>query len=108
MHITISVDILGLVGLNTKLDALLTAIDKLFTEVHLHMAAIDDALNLLTAQVEASTTVEASAVTAFQGFAAQFAAAAGNPAQVTALATKMKVSADALAAAIVANTPAAP
>jgi hypothetical protein len=61
----------------------------------------------LTAQVAASTSVEASAVALIQGIAAQLA---GNPtpAQVTALTAELQSSADALAAAVTANTPAAP
>jgi hypothetical protein len=59
----------------------------------------------LTAQVAASTTVEASAVTLIQGIAAQLA---GNPsaAAVTALSAQLSSSATALAAAVAANTPA--
>lgn len=61
----------------------------------------------LVAQVTENTTVEASAVTLIQGIAAQLA---GNPtpAQVDALAAELKTSSDALAAAVAANTPAAP
>jgi hypothetical protein len=60
----------------------------------------------LTAQVAASTTVEASAVALIQGIAAQLA---GNPtpAQVNALASELQTSSNALAAAVAANTPAA-
>lgn len=64
----------------------------------------------LVAQVTANTTVEASAVTLIEGLAAQLAAVASNPTpdQINALATQLKSSADSLAAAIAANTPAAP
>ena len=67
-------------------------------------------LDALTAQVAANTTIEGSALTLIQGLAAQLAAAiaAGNPAALTALETQLKTSADALAAAIATNTPAAP
>ena len=60
----------------------------------------------LVQQVKDNTDVEASAVTLIQGIAAQLA---GNPtpSQVSALATQLKSSADALAAAITANTAAA-
>jgi hypothetical protein len=61
----------------------------------------------LVAQVTANTTVEGSAITLIQGLAAQLAANP-TPAQVSALSSQLKTSADALAAAITANTPAAP
>lgn len=64
-------------------------------------------LDALTAQVKANTDVEASAVVLIQGIAAQLAAAATDPVAVAALAAQLKGSADALSAAIVANTPAA-
>lgn len=60
----------------------------------------------LVAQVTANTDVEASAVALIQGIAAQLAAAP-TAAQVSALSTQLKTSADSLAAAITANTPAA-
>ena len=60
----------------------------------------------LVAQVTANTDVEASAVALIQGIAAQLANNP-TPAQVAALSTQLKSSADALAAAITANTPAA-
>ena len=69
---------------------------------------MDGELDALTAQVAANTTVETSAVTLIQGLAAQIAAAANDPAKLTALTATLKTSADALAAAITANTPAAP
>ena len=60
----------------------------------------------LVAQVTANTDAEASAIVLIQGIAAQLS---GNPtpAQVSALAAQLKTSADALGAAVVANTPAA-
>lgn len=63
------------------------------------------AIDELAAQVEATETVEASAKTLIEGFAAQLAGAADDPAQVRAIAARMKASADALAAAVAANTP---
>jgi hypothetical protein len=71
------------------------------------MSALDDAITALTTQVQANTDAEASAVTLIQGLAAQIAAVAGDGPAVTALAAKLKTSADALAAAVVANTPVA-
>ena len=66
----------------------------------------DDLANL-QAQVQANTDVESSAITLIQGIAAQLAAAKNDPVRIQALSTQLKTSADALGAAIVANTPAA-
>ena len=62
----------------------------------------------LVAQVAASTQVEQSAVTLIQGLADQIAAAKDDPAQIAKLSADLKAGTDALAAAITANTPAAP
>jgi hypothetical protein len=65
----------------------------------------------LTVQVKANEDAEASAVEMINGLAAKVAALIVNgtvdPAAVTALSTSLKASADALGAAVVANTPAA-
>lgn len=85
---------------------MLAAVFQLGEEI---MSALDD----LTAQVAANTTAETSAVMLIQGLADQLKAAiaagpgANDPALVD-LTTKLHASADALGAAIVANTPAAP
>jgi hypothetical protein len=78
------------------------------------MAILDD----LAAQVAASTGVEASAIDLINGIAARIQAAvdealaggatAAQLAPVQDEVTAMKASADALSAAIVANTPGAP
>jgi hypothetical protein len=73
----------------------------------IEMAAIDDALATLTTQVQANTDTEASAVTLIQGLAVLIQQNAADPAAVNALAAKLKASADALGAAVTANTPAA-
>lgn len=67
------------------------------------MAAIDD----LSAQVAASTSVEGSALILINGFAARLAAAGVDPAKLAQLQADLKNSADGLAAAVTANTPAA-
>ena len=61
-------------------------------------------LSALTTEVERNSTVEGSAVTLIQALADAIAAAAGDPAEVAALAAKLKASSDALAAAVAANT----
>lgn len=65
-------------------------------------------MDSLAAQVEQTLTVEQSAIVLIQGIAAQLADAAGDKAKSLELAAKLKTSADALAAAVTANTPAAP
>jgi len=67
-------------------------------------------LDTLTAQVKANTDAEASAITLIEGLktALDAAIASGNPAALTALSAQLSASKDALAAAILANTPAAP
>jgi len=66
-------------------------------------------LDALTAQVTKNTDVEASAVVLIQGIAQKLAdaIASGDPAKLTALQGQLSTSADALAAAVAANTPAA-
>jgi hypothetical protein len=67
------------------------------------MAAIDD----LTSQVAANTTVEGSAKVLIDGFAARLAAAGTDPTKLAQLQSDLKTSGDALAASVAANTPAA-
>lgn len=62
-------------------------------------------LTVLSAQVQANTDVEASAVQLIEGLAAQIASLKNDPVALQALADKLKASSDALAAAVVANTP---
>lgn len=69
------------------------------------MSAEQDALAVQVAQ---QLTVEQSAITLIQGIAAQVADAAGDKTKALALAANLKASADALSAAVVANTTAAP
>jgi len=95
-------------GLLTDLVDALRSIDarlaNLETQGLKTMSALDD----LTTQVAANTSAEQSAITLINGLAAQIAANATDPAKIAALASQLKTSADALGAAIVANTPAAP
>lgn len=68
------------------------------------MAGIDE----LQTQVQANTDVEASALTLIQGLHDQLVAAGTDPTKLAELKDKLKNSGDALAAAVAANTPAAP
>jgi hypothetical protein len=94
--------------LHRKLDQILAAISSLQAIVIQQGTATMSALSDLTAQVQASTTVETSAVTLIQGIAAQITAAGGNPTALAALTAQLNASAAALAAAVVANTPGNP
>lgn len=68
------------------------------------MAAIDD----LTAQVAANTSVIESAITLLGNIKALLDAAGTDPAKLAALSATLAAEDDKLAAAVVANTPAAP
>lgn len=87
-----------------KLDAILAA----QTLTRGETKAMAKELDALTAEVARNTTVEGSALALIQGFAAQLAAAGTDPAKLSALRTQLAQNDDALAAAVVANTPAAP
>ena len=65
-------------------------------------------LTALTAQVDETDTVIQSAVVLIEGIAAALKAAGTDPAKLAELQTNLKTNADALAAAVAANTPAAP
>lgn len=60
----------------------------------------------LQAAVTERKTVDASVITLLEGLSAKIAATAGNPAAVAALATEVRADAAAMAAAVVAHTPA--
>ena len=64
-------------------------------------------LDSLTVQVTRNTDVEASAVVLLKGLAQQIADLKTDPVKLQALSDSLKTSADALAEAVVANTPAA-
>src|SRR5438309_1709893 len=68
------------------------------------MAAIDD----LTAQVTTNTSVIESAITLIQNIKALLDAAGTDPAKLAALSATLASEDDKLAAAVAANTPAAP
>lgn len=65
-------------------------------------------LTALTAEVARNTEVDQSAITLLNGLAAQIETLKTDPAALQALADQLKGSSDQLAAAVVANTPAAP
>lgn len=63
------------------------------------------ALDNLAAQVRQNTQAEASAIELLRRLSELLAQAAGDPAAIEALATELRTSADALAQAILENTP---
>lgn len=91
---------------NPAVEQKLASILSLLTEGFRKMA---QELDTLKAAVARNTDVENSAVTLLQGLKSKLdaAIAAGDPAALTALSTELGSSADALAAAVIANTPAA-
>ena len=90
-------------GINTKLDQVLKALG----DVKKQEVVLSAELDALTAQVKASTDVEASAVILIQGLAAKITAAQTDPVALKALASSLNAEAATLAAAVAANTPAA-
>jgi len=85
-----------------KIDAKLTTLSK---QMEAEMTAMEDAVAALGTQVDANTNAEASAVALIKNLADLITANAGNPQAVNELANKLKASAEALGAAVVANTP---
>jgi len=95
-----------------------TQLDRIERKLDTFMAALDDKIAALQAEVANNTTVEKSAVTLLQGLSSQLAAAiaaaanaGATPAQLQALTdlqTALNTNDTDLAAAIAANTPAAP
>jgi chromosome segregation ATPase len=94
----------------TQLDRLESKLDKLSEQEITIMAGVTDfktAMQDLTNQVQANTDAENSAVQMIQKLADLIKTNAGDPAAVEALAAQLKSSADALGAAVTANTTAA-
>ncbi len=101
-------DLFGYVALGAKIDALSKKIDALFQLLTSLGGTIVADLTALTTQVKANTDAEASAVLLLGQLADLIKANASDPVALAALADQLKGSADALGAAIVANTPAGP
>ena len=90
----------------TRLEGIVSQVLTGLQAVQLKESQMSNELTALTAQVAENTTVEQSAITLLAGLSAQIAALKDDPAAIQALADSLKASGDALAAAIVANTPA--
>ena len=85
-------------------------LSALITQGASNMATMQELMAALTAEVERNTAVDESAILLINGLADQIAAllAANDTAGLEALVTKLRSDSDALAAAVVANTPATP
>jgi predicted nucleic acid-binding Zn-ribbon protein len=92
---------------HVKLDTILRAIIVETQMTEKAMSAMSDAVDDLSEQVEANTSAEKSASDLISKLATLITENAADPAAVRDLAGRLKASADALAAAVVANTPAA-
>jgi hypothetical protein len=87
-----------------RLDAILDQLGLVVSKQETMMAAIDD----LQAAVAAEDTVIDSAIALIQGIPALIAAAGVDPAKLAALQSDITAKSSSLAAAVAANTPAAP
>lgn len=97
--------------LHRKLDAILILQARLESKIAaltLKQEQVMTDLSALTAEVERNTTVDESAIALLTGLAAQVESLKTDPVALQALADTMRGSSDALAAAVAANTPAAP
>jgi uncharacterized protein YhbP (UPF0306 family) len=92
------------------LDRLDAKLDLILQEIQTMSANISANLQALETQIAQNVSVESSAVTLIQGIAAQLSAALANSddAALPALVNQLNASATSLAAAVAANTPAAP
>lgn len=91
-----------------KTDRILTLLQQLQQQITNEETHIMASIKDLQDEVTAEDTVIDSAVTLIEGLAAQVAALQPDQAAIDALAADIKAKSDALAAAVAANTPAAP
>ena len=90
-------------AINNKLDRILALLEVVAQKEQHMTVEIDD----LKVQVAAVETEAGSIIVLCNGLSAQLAAAKEDPAAIQALADSLKSQAQAIAAAVVANTPAA-
>lgn len=84
--------------------AIFALLDRLDWKVNEEMSD----LTALTTEVQNNTAVDSSAIELLNGLSLQLAAIANDPAAIQALAAELAQSSSALAAAVLANTPAVP
>lgn len=107
----IQVLIRHLESIGPRLDAIETnteTIVRLLRQINKKETRIMADLTDITAAVAQEVTVEESAIALINGLAAQLAAAGTDPAALAALTDQLNTEAASLAAAVTANTPAAP
>lgn len=90
--------------IENKLNRVLALLSLVLKEEKKMSRELDD----LTTQVRQNTDLEQGAITLIKGLADQITASKDDPAKLTALTNELKTKADALAAAITANTPLPP
>lgn len=103
MHIDVTLHVETDASAHRKLDQILALVTGLTRQETQIMASLDT----LTAQVAETNTAEQSAIVLLNGLAAQLAAAGTDPVKLAELTDSLKSNSDALAAAVVANTPTA-
>lgn len=94
--------------INRKLDLILRALSIIYHEEQEVMADLSNQMSDLETAVANEETVTQSAVTLIQGLAQQIAAAGTDPAALQALTNQLNTTAQSLADAVAANTPASP
>jgi hypothetical protein len=87
-----------------KLDTIMSILDH----IQLEEKSMSVQLDRLTVEVSEIGTVVDSAIALLEGLAARLAEIANDPAAITALADELDLKANALAAAVAANTPVIP
>lgn len=87
-----------------KLDAILRRANLLLRESYIMATSLDE----ITAEVQQTTDAQASAVLLLQDLKSRLDAAGTDPVALKALSDALDASTNALAAAVVANTPADP
>ncbi len=95
----------GLLNTVNRIDRNLIALNRTFNRMEDSMTVLDDAIQSLETQVQANTDAETSAIQLLNNLADMIQQNATDPAKVNELAAKLKASAEALGAAVVANTP---
>jgi len=91
-----------------RIDDTLALILHKLTHIERNEYIMSQELDALTQAVADDTSVDQSAITLINGLAAKIDAAKNDPAALTALSAQLKQNSSALAAAVAANTPAAP
>jgi hypothetical protein len=105
MHLDLHVyfHLADLVEVKARLDQIMSNVVGLSTRIDTMSAALD----ALSAEVARNTAVDESAITLLNGLATQIADLKNDPVALQALSDSLKSSSDALAAAVIANTPTA-